>query len=79
MLLRYCWKQNPTDRVPERDDCQCTEWVYCLFVLSSNYAVPYKLGFNSEFVYFVNLFNKLVLTSRDSAITNNAKSDSDAS
>ena len=39
----------------------------------------YKLGFNSEFVYSVNLFNKLVLTSRDSVITNNAKSDSDAS
>jgi len=41
--------------------------------------VPYKLGFNSEFVYSVNLYNKLVLTSGDSAITNKAKSDSDAS
>ena len=56
-----------------------SEFTVCLFVLCSYYAVPYKLGFNSEFVYFVNLFNKLVLTSRDSAITNNAKSDSDAS
>jgi hypothetical protein len=57
-------------------------WVSLLFVclfLCSYYAVQYKLGFNIEFVYFVNLFNKLVLTLRGSAITNNVKSDSEGS